>query len=335
MKDMKKEIKNQLTAKITGGTSNQPSPPHARLIWPGFAALLVLLCVLFYFWFGLLLFLTGCRGAADETAPLAMETSLQESVADEVLRLHIIADSNSDADQQVKLLVKEAVLTYLKPCLEGVTTKKEAIDVISGQLNDLSRTASQVLREQGFSYSAAAELTRSYFPIKTYGDLRLPAGEYDALKIRLGSASGKNWWCLVFPQLCFADLTYGVLPEESREELRALLTEDEFRLLFSEEDKAALSFPESAAPLRILSAEADAAAGPASAAQTLFPAKYIYAGWHLQGKETASAAEANALIVILPDEAYLSARLAPVTAEPEDAPAVRFWIAEQLKKLFE
>ena len=332
MEYKKNKLKDRLTAKTAGGALKQPSRLH--LLWPGFAALLALLCVLFYFWFGLLLFLTGCRSAADETAPLALETSLQESVADEVLRLHIIADSNSDADQQVKLLVKEAVLTYLKPCLDGITTKEEAIAVISKQLDGLSRTASQILEEQGFPYSATAELTRSYFPIKTYGDLRLPAGEYDALKIRLGSASGKNWWCLVFPQLCFADVTYGVLPEESRDELRALLTEEEFRLLFSEEDGAALSFPEAAAPLRIFSAEAGIAAVPASAAQALSPVKCEYAGRHPQGKEAFSAAEENAFIIILPDEAYLSARLTSAEAAQEDAPAVRFWIVDQLKKLF-
>ncbi|MDE7298846.1 MAG: stage II sporulation protein R [Lachnospiraceae bacterium] len=282
--------------------------PQDQKLWPGFAALLALLCVIFYFWFGLLLFLMGCRSTVDEADSLARETSLQESVADEVLRLHIIADSNSEADQQVKLLVKEAVLTYLKPCLADVTTKEQAIEVISEQLDELARTASQVLADQGFSYSASAELTRSYFPIKVYGDLRLPAGEYDALKIRLGSASGKNWWCLVFPQLCFVDVTYGVLPEESRDELRALLTEEKFRLLFPDDN--------------------------GNTSESVLP-RLAEAGLPFDCREFLPESGADTVLLILPEAAYLSARLSPAEEAQEAAPVVRFWILEQLKKLFQ
>ncbi len=228
-----------------------------------------LFVVALFFWLGFLLFLMGCRstqelppfpvalkGFADtakscrhiafsNAAPAdscddpqiasANAPALQAALAEQVLRLHIIADSNSDADQNVKLAVRDAVITYLKPYLENVTTKQEAIEIISSQLDSLTATANKVLSDNGFSYTASARLSSTYFPIKLYGDLVLPAGEYDALKICLGSASGKNWWCLVFPQLCFIDVTTGTLPAESKEELRELLTEEEYALIFPDE----------------------------------------------------------------------------------------------------
>jgi len=234
---------------------------HQKIKKPvGFFPLVCTLFLLFvlalFFWIGLLLFLMGCR-RTENFAPLANEmnldhsfadasendeqsratstSALQTALAEQVLRLHIIADSNSDADQKIKLAVRDAVITYLKPYLEDVTTKQEAIDIINAQLNALNDTANRVLSENGFSYTASTEIERVYFPIKVYGDLVLPAGEYDAIRIRLGSAAGKNWWCLVFPQLCFVDVTTGTLPEDSKAELRELLTEEEYALIFPEE----------------------------------------------------------------------------------------------------
>lgn len=223
---------------------NQKKIQKCGLLLPMLFTLFLLFCVSLCFWLGLLVFLTGCRNTkeiAPETgvADAAVEnSSLQTAVAEQVLRLHIIADSNSDADQTVKLAVRDAVITYLEPYLGDVTTKQEAMAVIEAKLPELADTANRVLAENGFSYTADVYLGRAYFPIKLYGDLTLPAGEYDALKICLGSASGKNWWCLVFPQLCFVDVTTGTLPESSKEELRALLTEEEYALIFPEEFSA-------------------------------------------------------------------------------------------------
>lgn len=202
-------------------------------LFTALVSLFITCCVMLYFWIGFLLFLTGCS-YQDAGIPGAAGTApIQESVAGKVLRLHIIADSNADMDQEIKLEIKDAVVTYLRPCLEGVTTKEEAIGVISERLDKLEGIASQILADGGFQYTATATLGRSYFPIKAYGDLTLPAGEYDALKISLGSASGKNWWCLVFPQLCFVDITYGTVPEESRESLKSILSEEEYELVFA------------------------------------------------------------------------------------------------------
>ncbi len=207
---------------------------------PLFFTLFLLFCVSLFFWMGFLIFLTGCKSTQElapqaEDADTPVNASLQTALAEQVLRLHIIADSNSDADQTVKLAVRDAVITYLEPYLDGVTTKQEAMEIIRAQMEALTDTANLVLAENGFPYTADAMLSRTYFPVRLYGDLVLPAGEYDALRICLGSASGKNWWCLVFPQLCFVDITTGVLPEESKEELRSLLSDEEYALLFPDE----------------------------------------------------------------------------------------------------
>lgn len=236
---------------------------------PTLFTLFLLFCISLFFWLGLLVFMTGCRRLPDAADPsktsddlmdipvdaAANASSLQTALAEQVLRLHIIADSNSDADQTVKLAVRDAVITYLAPYLDGVTTKQEAMEIIGAQLVPLADTANRVLAENGFSYTADASLGRAYFPIRLYGDLTLPAGEYDALKIRLGSASGKNWWCLVFPQLCFVDVTTGTLPEDTKEELRELLTEEEYALVFSEStlnDRIAASIELSGQTCRLL-----------------------------------------------------------------------------------
>lgn len=230
-------------------TMNQKNFQKRGLLLPMLLTLFLLFCVSLCFWLGLLVFLTGCRNTK-EIAPetgitdaAANSSSLQTAVAEQVLRLHIVADSNSDADQTVKLAVRDAVLTYLEPYLGDVTTKQDAMAVIEAKLPELAETANRILAENGFSYTADVSLGRTYFPIKVYGDLTLPAGEYDALKICLGSAAGKNWWCLVFPQLCFVDITTGKLPESSKEELRALLTEEEYALIFPEEFSGEESLP--------------------------------------------------------------------------------------------
>lgn len=238
--------------------------------FPLLVTLFSLFCVSLFFWMGVLLFLVGCKkmeesapvredtttfadtnlpgstnaGTLDPSGTNVSEPTLQTALAEQVLRLHIVADSNSDADQTVKLAVRDAVITYLKPYLEHVTTKNEAMEVISAQMDALTKISNHVLAENGFPYTADAKLGRAYFPVKLYGDLTLPAGEYDALKINLGSASGKNWWCLVFPQLCFVDVTTGVLPEDSKEELRTLLDEEEYALLFPDEDFTGTTHPD-------------------------------------------------------------------------------------------
>lgn len=123
--------------------------------------------------------------------------------ADEYLRLHIRADANTPEAQAVKLAVRDAVVAHLTPMARGVDDKREMQALLAGEMDKLTRIADDVLYQYGYSYHARCYLSREKFPTKTYGDLTLAEGYYDALVIELGSGTGDNWWCVAFPPLCF------------------------------------------------------------------------------------------------------------------------------------
>ncbi|HOK82133.1 MAG TPA: stage II sporulation protein R [Clostridia bacterium] len=117
------------------------------------------------------------------------------------VRIHIRANSDSEADQQVKLEVRDQIVAYLTPLLKDCKSAKEAKEIIESRLDEIEEVANGVLAGSG--YGARASLTNEYFPEKDYGNLTLEAGNYDALVVRLGSGEGANWWCVAFPPLCF------------------------------------------------------------------------------------------------------------------------------------
>ena len=121
----------------------------------------------------------------------------------EFLRIHIRADSNDQADQNVKFQVKSAVVDYLTPYLANAQTKQQAMSVVKEQLSAIEEVCDKVLKANGFTYTSHAKLCQEQFPDRSYGDVTLAAGVYDALIIELGSGSGNNWWCVVYPPLCF------------------------------------------------------------------------------------------------------------------------------------
>ena len=119
------------------------------------------------------------------------------------LRIHIRADSNNQADQDVKYLVKNAVVNYLAPHLANATTKDKAMQIVEGQLNSIQQVCNKTLQSNGFDYLAKVKLCKEQFPDRSYNGVTLPQGVYDALIIELGTAQGNNWWCVVYPPLCF------------------------------------------------------------------------------------------------------------------------------------
>ena len=123
------------------------------------------------------------------------------------LRIHIRADSNNDGDQSVKFAVKNAVVDYLSPYLANATTKQKAMQIVSEQLKNLQHVCDLTLKKYGFAYTSTVKLCQESFPDRTYDGVTLPQGVYDALIIELGSASGNNWWCVVYPPLCFVGET--------------------------------------------------------------------------------------------------------------------------------
>jgi stage II sporulation protein R len=124
-----------------------------------------------------------------------------------IIRLHILAHSDSDADQLLKRRVRDAVIEYMKPYMEISTSKGAAEQIISEHMPEIQNIAQQIIRENGYDYPVAIELGNHPFPTKSYGTLALPAGNYQALRILIGDAQGQNWWCVLFPPLCFVDVT--------------------------------------------------------------------------------------------------------------------------------
>lgn len=137
----------------------------------------------------------------------------------DVVRLHVVANSNGAEDQAVKLLVRDAVLEEAARWYQGAGSMEEASSQLCTHLQSIAGAARQVLGEQGVGYSATAQMTEMYFPTRDYGDFRLPAGRYRTLRVTLGEGAGKNWWCVVFPSLC--------LPAATQEEALLTLPEGE------------------------------------------------------------------------------------------------------------
>ena len=125
----------------------------------------------------------------------------------EYLRIHIRANSNSQEDQEVKYLVKDAIVDALIPILCEVETFEKARDVVGQNFSLIESVASSVLKDNGFSYGAKAQIRTEHFPSRVYDDLVLEEGDYEALIVNLGSGQGNNWWCLVFPAFCFTKTT--------------------------------------------------------------------------------------------------------------------------------
>lgn len=138
-------------------------------------------------------------------------TANEEKIADaSLIRFHVIANSDSVYDQAVKLKVRDAVLDQINDSLASATSKEEAAAILSEENEAIIATANEVLAAEGVSYQATAKLGTSVFPTKTYGNLTLPAGKYNAYRIILGEGKGKNWWCVLYPPLCFVDITDDV-----------------------------------------------------------------------------------------------------------------------------
>ena len=129
----------------------------------------------------------------------------------EYLRIHIRANSNLDSDQQVKYLVKKEIVSYLTPYVANCTSKAQATDMLVKKSRELEEKIDCILRQKGFSYSSNVVVRNEQFPTRVYGDFTLEQGFYDAVIVELGKAQGDNWWCVVYPPLCFTGDECGVI----------------------------------------------------------------------------------------------------------------------------
>ena len=163
-------------------------------------------------------------------------TAVSKDIADSVFRLHVIANSDSKEDQELKLKVRDELLSYMNTLAKDCSSKEEVIELAKEHQEDFKQIAEQTITENGFSYDVTIQIGDSDFPTKTYGDISLPAGTYDALKVQIGEAKGQNWWCVMFPPLCFVDVSSGIVPDESKEEIKESLNEEEYDLISQTDD---------------------------------------------------------------------------------------------------
>ena len=157
--------------------------------------------------------------------------NISTDIASSVFRLHVIANSDSKEDQDLKYKVRDNLLKYMNKICKDCTSKEDAISLVEKNEDIFKQIALDTIRNEGFSYNVNINIGNFEFPTKNYGDISLPAGLYDALRVEIGEAKGQNWWCVMFPPLCFVDISSGVVPEESKEVLQDNLTEEEFALI--------------------------------------------------------------------------------------------------------
>lgn len=158
---------------------------------------------------------------------------LQRQLSEKVLRFHVLANSDSVEDQNLKLAVRDAVGGFMQEKVGNLESKTACEKMVTEQITEIEAVAEQVITEAGYSYEVHAELAECKFPIKTYGEYTFPAGNYDALKVTIGKGSGQNWWCVMYPNMCFENSMYEVVNEESEENLRAVLDEEEYRAVLN------------------------------------------------------------------------------------------------------
>ena len=163
-------------------------------------------------------------------------------IADSVFRLHVIANSDSAEDQNLKYIVRDKVIEYMSSISQNASSKEDVIEIAKANLDKIQAIASQTIRENGYTYSVNVEVGNFSFPSKRYGDITLPPGYYDALRIKIGEAEGQNWWCVMFPPLCFVDVTSGVVPDESKEIMKENLSKEEFDLISKNSNEVKVKF---------------------------------------------------------------------------------------------
>lgn len=134
------------------------------------------------------------------------QAQVNVTASEGLIRFHVVANSDSDADQKLKWAVRDAILEDVAPKLAQSRSLQESRDLLNMMLPEMQSKAEKVVRDWGYSYPVKAEYGKAMFPTKSYGSLILPAGEYEAVRILIGDAAGANWWCVLFPPLCFVDI---------------------------------------------------------------------------------------------------------------------------------
>jgi stage II sporulation protein R len=171
----------------------------------------------------------------------------QSRLSSELVRFHVRANSDSEEDQWLKCRVRDGVVESLSQAMSGAASRDEALAMIQADSGMIAEAARNVLKDNGSEYEVSVYVCREYFPVREYGEIVLPAGEYDALRIDIGEAKGHNWWCVLYPRLCFSDLSQtggsdgaldAAFTDEAKKQLQeSLSAEDYDRLVGGQDDE--------------------------------------------------------------------------------------------------
>ena len=163
------------------------------------------------------------------------DEAMAARIAPEILRFHVLANSDSYEDQQLKLRVRTLLLDSIYEKLGENASLDDTKEYVLANKDSLEQEAEDYMKAEGYDYPAHMEVTECYFPSKTYGDMVFPCGTYDAVRVEIGKGKGHNWWCVLYPPLCFVDSTYAVVPDSSREILRESLDAADYQALLKKQ----------------------------------------------------------------------------------------------------
>jgi len=157
---------------------------------------------------------------------------LQPMIASKILRFHVLANSDSIGDQALKERVRDAVGGYLNPLLKSSENLEETKNIIESHMTELIDVAEDTISRYGYDYEVSAKVARIDFPEKTYGEYTFPKGRYEALQLTIGQGEGRNWWCVLYPNMCFKGSVYEIVEEDAKKALREVLSPWEYADVF-------------------------------------------------------------------------------------------------------
>lgn len=158
----------------------------------------------------------------------------EEKIYESVVRLHVLANSDSDEDQALKLKVRDAILAYTSPKVIDSTSREEAIEILKNELDEIEKISEQVVKEQGHDYSVEVTLSLEDYPTRNYESMSFPSGEYVSLRVLIGEAEGQNWWCVLFPPLCLSAASEKIENEEAF--IAVGLNSEQYKIITETED---------------------------------------------------------------------------------------------------
>ena len=171
------------------------------------------------------------------TGIIRYSKDVTDSISKQVIRFHVVANSDTTEDQLLKQNVRDEVIEFIEPLISKCETVEDTRYILEGSLPVIEEISKEVVENWGKDYQVYVALDKANFPTKSYGDVVLPAGEYEACRIVIGEGKGENWWCVMYPPLCYLDVATGVVPLEGKEQLENELNEEQYKLITDRDHK--------------------------------------------------------------------------------------------------